>query len=187
MIPIQLGGKPLADFTQPIDMLKDCHRRIEHFFEVLERAVEEFGDRELSGAERHSLEAALRYFRQAAPHHTADEEHSLFPRMRRSHHPAVRAALAELDRLESDHRRAEVLHARIEEAGRRWLEAGRLTPADRDLLRAWLDELATAYAAHIRLEDERVFELASQALNAEELREVGQEMQARRAPAPCRS
>jgi hemerythrin-like domain-containing protein len=184
MIPIQLGGKPLADFAQPIEMLKNCHRRIEHFFEVLERAVEQFGDSPLSEEQQRAVEGALDYFRHAAPNHTADEENSLFPRMRRSRHPAVRAALAELNRLEADHRRAEVLHARIEDAGRRWLESGRLAPTDRDLLRGWLDELATAYAAHIRLEDERVFALALQALDADELREVGQEMQRRRAPAP---
>ena len=36
---------------------------------------------------RVALESALRYFREAAPKHTADEEESLFPRLRQMHLP----------------------------------------------------------------------------------------------------
>jgi len=40
---------------------------------------------------RAALESALRYFREAAPKHTADEEESLFPRMRQKRDPNVEA------------------------------------------------------------------------------------------------
>jgi hypothetical protein len=32
---IQIGAKPDSGFDDPIGMLKDCHRRIEHFLNIL--------------------------------------------------------------------------------------------------------------------------------------------------------
>jgi hypothetical protein len=32
---IQIGAKPDSGFDDPIGMLKDCHRRIEHFLYML--------------------------------------------------------------------------------------------------------------------------------------------------------
>ena len=55
---------------------------------------------------------ALRYFREAAPKHTADEELSLFPRMRACGGAEVEAALDRVAELEADHKRADQLHAK---------------------------------------------------------------------------
>ena len=54
--------------------MSDCHRRIERFLTVLVRVAERGS---LEGEARGAFEAALRYFRDAAPKHTADEEESL--------------------------------------------------------------------------------------------------------------
>jgi hemerythrin-like domain-containing protein len=129
-MPIALGDRPLANFTQPLEMLQDCHRRIEHFLGVLKKVASQFSVGELSDEARRALEVSLTYFAEAAPRHTADEEESLFPRMRTSPDPAVQAALAELDRLEADHRRAEEMHERVEGISRRWLRAGRLADTE---------------------------------------------------------
>ena len=51
------------------------------FMNVLQQ-VAMAADRPLADDARNSLETALRYFREAAPKHTADEEESLFPRLR---------------------------------------------------------------------------------------------------------
>lgn len=32
---MQIGAKPDSGFNDPIGMLKDCHRRIEHFLGIL--------------------------------------------------------------------------------------------------------------------------------------------------------
>lgn len=180
MSPIPLGGRPLADFTQPLQMLHDCHRRIEHFLEVLRKVAEQFGDRELSDEARRALDKSLVYFSEAAPRHTADEEQSLFPRMRTSSLPAVQTALSELDRLEADHREAEGMHARVETLGRHWLRVGRLNDAEVGEFRSLLDELTAIYAAHIRHEEDHVFVIAERALSADDLRSVGEEMRQRR-------
>lgn len=177
---INLGDRPLAGFDEPIAMLKDCHRRIEHFLNVLRVVESRFGAVELPDEGRRALASALDYFAHAAPRHTADEEESLFPRVRRHADSAARAALAELDGLEADHRHCEANHALIDQIGRRWLEIGRLGVDERDRLRAALDETARVYSKHIPIEEERVFPAAAQALGADQVREVGEEMRARR-------
>ena len=41
---VNLGDKPLAGFGEPIEMMKDCHRRIEHFLNVLRKVEGRFGE-----------------------------------------------------------------------------------------------------------------------------------------------
>jgi hemerythrin-like domain-containing protein len=78
---VTIGAKRESDFTDPLGMLSDCHRRVERFLRVLiDVTVQEQGA-ELSTEQQAALEAGLRYFREAAPKHTADEEESLFPRL----------------------------------------------------------------------------------------------------------
>lgn len=110
-------------------MLSDCHRRIEMFLGSLQ-AVAKVIDRPLAGEAREALDTALRYFREAAPKHTADEEESLFPRMRQLRQPAVDSALARVEELESDHRWAAPLHAEVERLGQKCLSGGRLSQAE---------------------------------------------------------
>ncbi len=180
MVGVTIGGKPLAGFDQPIELLKDCHRRIEHFLGVLRKVVELFGQGELTEEGRRALQTALDYFAHAAPRHTADEEQSLFPRLRQSDHAEVRAVMAEMDRLEDDHRAADERHARVEELGRQWLETGSIDDQNREALREQLDALATLYTAHIRLEEDRVFEAAARTMDRVALDAVGSEMRKRR-------
>jgi hemerythrin-like domain-containing protein len=180
MMAVNLGDKPLAGFDQPIELMKDCHRRIEHFLDVLRKVDAQFGDGQLNDQGRRALEASLNYFANFAPRHTADEELSLFPRMRSSQSMHAQAVIAELDRLERDHRRGEACHARIEQLARHWLATGRMDEVQRQSFQAALDELGALYAAHIRLEEQRVFVVASHVLKSEQLREISDEMKQRR-------
>lgn len=177
---VNLGDKPLAGFSEPIEMMKDCHRRIEHFLDVLRQVEIQFGEGKLTDDARRALAASIDYFAKFAPHHTADEEQSLFPRMRRSDNPDARAVMADLDCLEHDHRRCEACHALVDCEVRNWLETSRLQNGQRKRLRAALDELAGIYAAHIQLEEQRVFAVASHVLQSEQVREIGEEMRERR-------
>lgn len=90
-MPVQIGAKAHS-FSDPTGLLSDCHRRIEMFLASLQR-VGEMIDRPLSDDARTALESALRYFRESAPKHTADEEESLFPRLRQMQDPEIEAAL----------------------------------------------------------------------------------------------
>lgn len=177
---VTLGSPPLADFSRPIQFLKDCHRRIEHFLSVMRTLTERSDGGDLDDECRRALEASLKYFREAAPRHTADEEESLFPRLRRSGSAEARQVMAALDRLEADHRTVEAALDRIRELGSIWLKVGHLDKADRSTLKRLLDELAIAYAAHIRLEDEDVFAIAARVLTQHDLCDIGAEMKRRR-------
>lgn len=184
---VNLGDKPLAGFNQPLEMMADCHRRIEHFLGVLKRVEARFGASQLTEDARRALEASLNYFANAAPRHTADEEQSLFPRMRASECSDARVVAMELDRLERDHRWGEANHALVERLVRQWLAMGRIDDQRRKSLQQALDELASMYAAHIQLEEQRVFVLASYMLRPEQLCEIGEEMKRRRSLNGCSS
>ena len=185
-MPVPMGSKGQADFDQPIELMMDCHRRIENFLGVLRRVVDEYRDRELDQQARDALTTSLNYFRQAAPRHTEDEEKSLFPRMRQVDDPKVHEVMTALDRLESDHRKMEAAHARVDEIGRHWLADGKLDSATHAEAETLLGEMAAGYAQHIRLEDEEVFVLASKVLKADALAGVGEEMKQRRIADPGR-
>jgi hemerythrin-like domain-containing protein len=92
-----IGAKRESDFTDPVGMLGDCHRRIVRFLHILvSLAIEESGG-PLSDQQRTLLATSLRYFREAAPKHTADEEESLFPRLRSLYLPGLETVLARIE------------------------------------------------------------------------------------------
>jgi hypothetical protein len=127
-MPVQIGAKA-HHFNDPTGLLSDCHRRIEMFLGSLE-AVATVIDHPPTEDVRRALESALRYFSQAAPKHTADEEQSLFPRLRDSANPEVASALSRLDELEAEHRWADPLHAEVERIGVKYLSEGSLSSRD---------------------------------------------------------
>lgn len=179
---VNLGSTGQPDFDRPIELMMDCHRRIEHFQSVLQRVVDRYGQSgvRLDDEGRRALETALHYFREAAPHHTADEEDSLFPRLRALGRDDLEPILQRAEKLERDHVRANELHGRVDRIGREWLERGWLEASERSLLDADLEELAGLYKAHIALEDEEVFPAANRALDGETLARIGREMAERR-------
>lgn len=179
-MPVILGSAPLAGFDQPIQLLKDCHRRIERFLHALVAVSAARRGGDLSPEERDALRGATEYFRSAAPRHTLDEEESLFPLMRASGDPRVAGALRDLARLESDHDAADQKHAEVNRLVDRWLECGRLDEDSVCRLCLRLGELQAMYRDHIALEDDCVFPLAAAVLTHRQLNRVGDEMARRR-------
>lgn len=137
-------------------------------------------DKPLEQDARSALESALRYFREAAPKHTADEEESLFPRMRKLSDPDTETALSKLDALEDDHRRADSLHAEVEALGQRCLRQGHISAAEAERFRQAVAELASIYKEHIRIEDDLVFPIAGRRLSRAEKAAIAVEMAGRR-------
>jgi hemerythrin-like domain-containing protein len=174
---IKIGQSADHGFDEPLGLLSDCHRRIERFLDVLLQ-IARAGGRPLPQADREALSVSLHYFRAAAPRHTADEEQSLFPRLRAT--PDVRAALETLARLESDHRAADAHHEAVDALGTRWLEQGELSPGDAARLREHLGALRGLYHAHIAVEDHELFPAAARALSPGDLEAIGREMADRR-------
>jgi hemerythrin-like domain-containing protein len=179
-MPITIGKKVESDYSNPLGLLSDCHRRIEQFLGVLIKVISQARGASLNEDQRNGLEVALRYFREAAPKHTRDEEESLFPRMLASSDERGRLAISLLDELNADHLRADAVHAEVEALGSRWLSEGVLPVELTDRLSELLDQLASTYQKHIAVEDQEVFPLAAQILSSADLDAVGREMAARR-------
>jgi hemerythrin-like domain-containing protein len=177
-MPVQIGSKT-SDFSDPTGLMSDCHRRIEMFLNAL-RAGAAFNGRRLTEDERRALDAALRYFREAAPKHNADEEESLFPRLRSVPDPEVHSALADLTRLEEEHRWAAPLHAEVDRLGQRWLLEGRLAADEARTFQSALGKLGSMYRTHIGFEDRILFPLAARVLSPAQSAEIAQEMANRR-------
>jgi len=179
-MPIQIGDKGQSGFDEPLGLLSDCHRRIERFLEALARVANDAGGRPLNADQVQAVEAALAYFREAAPRHTADEEESLFPRLREAANGQVESALAELARLEADHRETCVRHQEVEALFGRWREASGLANVEFARLVAGIHTLKHTYARHIAAEDHEVLPLAARLLSPAELAAIGREMADRR-------
>jgi hemerythrin-like domain-containing protein len=179
-MPVVIGGKPESSFSDPIGLLSDCHRRIERFLSVLDQIADLARGGPLTDEQRKSLDSALTYFRQPATKHTADEEESLFPRLRSVDTPEARAVLEKLEELEKEHAHAEKSHAEVDRLGRAWLSAGSLAPVDAATFSALVTELANLYRRHISIEETEVFTVAARALSKAEREDVGREMAARR-------
>lgn len=175
---MQIGQKPESDFSEPIGMLEDCHKRIRYFLGLLVTLSHAAGTAPLSVADRDSLERSLFYFREAGPRHNADEEQSLFPEMRR--HSEASAVLDSLASLEADHRWADEQHREIEAIGNSWLAAGVLSEGDRGRLQALVQPLLNFYEHHIELEETEIFPAARRILSAAEKVKVGKGMAERR-------
>ncbi|HZT78355.1 MAG TPA: hemerythrin domain-containing protein [Vicinamibacterales bacterium] len=177
---ITIGARPDHGFDEPLGLLSDCHRRIERFLDTLVLTTAAAAGGPLVQQQRADIDAALTYFRTAAPKHTADEEESLFPRLRASHDAAAADALATMARLERDHDVADEHHRAADALLRQWLAADRLDAASLSALRGHLTALQAIYAAHIAIEDRELFPAAGRVLTAEALAAVGREMADRR-------
>lgn len=173
-------GVAASTFTNPIGLMSDCHRRIERFLKVLLIVTQEAEGKPLSLEQRSGLAAALKYFREAAPRHTADEEEDLFPALRRSAQPGVSQILERVQRLETDHKMAAEWHAEVDEAGERWLSQNHLPAEEVSRLKDALLALSTLYQAHIEVEDREIFPLAQQELTKSEKEAMGRRMASRR-------
>jgi iron-sulfur cluster repair protein YtfE (RIC family) len=168
-----LIGEPGApSFDDPLGMLRACHGRIERQLVTLRRLAAHLPGH---GADREAQAAAcaiLRYFDDAAPNHHADEEASVFPRLL-ARAPSARETIAVLERdhhgaFETNWRRLRPLLAAIAAGGRETLPP------------ALVREVCDAYAAHIALENDRLFPQCAETLTAADLAAIGAEMAARR-------
>jgi len=177
-MPVQIGAKA-HHFTDPTGLLSDCHRRIEMFLGTIE-AVARVIDQPPSEDVHQALKSALRYFSESAPKHTADEEESLFPRLRQVANPTVTSALSRLDELEQEHRWADPLHTEVERVGTKYLSQGSLSSQEIERFRTVVRELRSMYEKHIRFEDHVIFPLAAVVLTAEDKSAIADEMAGRR-------
>jgi hemerythrin-like domain-containing protein len=174
---IQIGAKLDSGFDDPLGMLVDCHRRTEHFLGILCVVVERAQGGVLSNEERAAVHASLRYFRVGGKRHNADEEESVFARLRKDSSGDTHD---ELEHLEGDHHAAEVLHTQVESLYERWMQDGCLGAEQIQELSSSAKSLKDLYVEHIEFEERSVFPRAAVLLDKNAIATIGQEFRRRR-------
>jgi len=162
-------------------MLKDCHRRIERFLHVLVVVADRASGRALTAEEKSAVLSAMSYFQQGGKRHTADEEESLFPRLRSKLRAEISAGdFDRIEHLEDDHRLADHLHVTVDALYSAWIAADLLNPEEELTLRSATGEMKGLYEAHIQIEEGVVFPRAAQVLDKESISAMGEEIRLRR-------
>lgn len=177
---LQIGAKPEAGFDDPMGILTDCHKRIREFLKAMVVAARNPPTHCFDEHEHARVEGALRYFRVSGPKHSADEEESLFPRMRQLNSPTINAALDIVGRIEEEHRYAEAKQLEVAQLFQSWVEHGSIPEPDHARLNAILSELNAHYDQHIATEERDIFPAAAAALSPADEEAIGKEMASRR-------
>ena len=169
--------QPAPGFDQPVAALVACHERIAKQLAILERLPAHMHAHGADAEAQRAATGVIRYFDTSAPHHHADEEVDLFPRM------ATRA-------IEGDVRTVSVLTSELREEHVAMDEAWeRLRPSVAAIAAGNSAEVdATNFIAryrdHMAREESDLFPLAKKLLMAEDLRAMGEAMAARRGLSP---
>jgi hemerythrin-like domain-containing protein len=166
-----LHPAPAPSFDDPLGMLLACHTRMRRQLLTLTRLPGHLAANGVDAEARAAANAILRYFDQAAPHHHADEDASVLPRVAQRAPNLARLVAA----IEADHK----------DLVRRWrkvrpllsgIAAGRNTGLPPALVR----ETCDAYLSHLDQEERRLIPVARECLDADALADIGREFAARR-------
>jgi hemerythrin-like domain-containing protein len=166
-----IGDREAASFDDPVGMLRACHGRIERQLVTLERLARHLP---IHGADDNARSAArglLRYFDNAAPHHHADEEASVFPRLL-ARTSEARELVA---RLGAQHEHLDACWRKL-----RPLMSGIASGQRANLPPALALEFAQRYGEHVAHENEALLPLCGERLTRNDLDAIGAEMAARR-------
>jgi hemerythrin-like domain-containing protein len=166
----------IADFGQPLQLLKACHERIQNQCDTLRRLCVHMP---VHGSDAQAQQAAsnvMRYFDSAGRHHHEDEEQDIFPRM---------AACAKGENLERVALLTDQLKRDHDEMTRSWLDLresleqiahGGAEPLDEQEVNRFCD----LYSAHIAFEEANLLPLAQLLLDDAAFAAIGKAMAVRR-------
>jgi hemerythrin-like domain-containing protein len=171
-----LSDASAPSFDDPLGMLRACHGRIARQLATLERLQRHLPENGCDADARAAARAILRYFDSAAPNHHADEEASLFPRLKTALPGRADALIADLER---EHQALAMNWRRL-----RPLLAGIAGGACANLSPRQVAAVRAAYDAHIAKEESALIPLAAGTFDAATLAAIGREMAARRGVEP---
>lgn len=170
---IQIGHSP-ATIGTPVEHLMACHRRIEERLATLQRAGASLVSDPHAALE--AIRKSVLFLDSSGALHTADEEESLFPRLRPHLTPAESRFL---DELETQHQAAESVFAELKRVAIELSAAGHSPPLESQFQQL-AARLSALYLPHIQSEDEILTPLARRTLTEDQLRAISEEMKARR-------
>lgn len=171
-----LRRKPQELPTDVIDMLFACHERIRRMARLAERLSTAFD----SPAEevQEAASALGGYFRNALPHHVADEDLSIRPRLHEIELPEeVRDALSDMS---AQHEEIDQLVADLLPLWDALVRDGSRLPAMPALMAASSSRLRELLDTHLYVEEETVFPAMRKYLSSESEAVILREMRQRR-------
>lgn len=176
-LAVQTDVRLDCEFDDPIGVLKDCHRKIKRSLHVLWVIADRAAGRELTGEEITAVRSAMDCLRVEVTRHTADEEQSLFPRLRGE---TISGDSEELGVLEDNRRQADRLHAIVHSLYSAWISARALRPESQLRLLSCTETLKRLTEQHIQVEEQIVFPRAQQVLDGQTFAVMEREFRDRR-------
>ena len=173
---IKIGTSAPAVEHDAVDMLLACHQRIRNFTGIAVRLAEGAGAStpEIANA----AEAVHRYYSVALPLHEADENESVYPRLRqRLTDPAEAASL---QAMVDQHGPIDAVVAELLPRWEGLRTAPERLPSFSEEIRWNAARLQDLWREHLALEEEIVFPLIRTRLTPDDLRAIHREMKQRR-------
>ncbi|QHB17817.1 hemerythrin domain-containing protein [Mannheimia pernigra] len=166
----QLEPQEFASWSEPIDMLYACHRKVKNFCKQLQILPDYLEKNGINQAVKNDVQQIVNYFNISAPLHHQDEEDDFFPELIKVQ-PKAQTDVDELERQHVHlHKNWDDLSAQLED-----LLKGKRENVDRDLIKAFV----AGYGVHIAIE-EPLFELGREHLAEDKLSAIGKIMADRR-------
>lgn len=162
----------------PVDLLLACHSRIRNFTAIAER-IAAVGHNAAPAEVANAAEAVHRYYTVALPLHEADENETVYPRLRDAMTAAGAPAEA-VEQMVEQHGPIDDLIAQLVPLWQRLQSAPEQLPAVAADMTAQCARLRQLWDQHLALEEETVFPAIRRYLDAAALNEMREEMRARR-------
>lgn len=159
------------DFSDPLGLLRACHKRILGFCDLLLKLVDHI---ETDGVDDEAVSAALavvRYFSTAGKLHHQDEELDIFPRLE-----VTSMSLAELiNNLKQQHRSQDALWEKLQPLLEQPASIG-----DMDSFRNLARAFVSSEREHVNRENEQLLGVAARIISDEDQKKIGKAMAERR-------
>jgi iron-sulfur cluster repair protein YtfE (RIC family) len=175
MLTLRKRAEPVKA-PDAVDLLRECHDRIRRFTRMAEWLADA-GDAPHT-AVKETAEAVLRYFTEALPRHSADEEQSIAPRLLATRAPIeLREAVAAMTR---QHEPIEQTLAALAPLWRQVAATPASLPACAAQMERHVNQLKALWDPHLHLEETLIFPAIRARLSPAALEEILKEMRARR-------
>lgn len=169
-----LAGAP--DFDQPIAVLKHCHDKIRKNLQTLQKLPAHLQAHGADPEAQKAAAAVLRYFRDAAPNHHADEEEDLLPMLQQTAKGEDRQLLDTLQpQILDEHKQMDLIWIKLAAQLDAIVSAQAATLAEHDA-----EQFAALYAAHMEKEEGNIAPMAKRLFSEAQMQQLGNAMRRRR-------
>jgi len=159
------------DFSDPLGLLRACHKNILAFCDQLEELSQKIESGPIGFEIAGSASKIYRYFKTSGKHHHQDEEIELFPILNRT---SLKLA-DRVNRAKQEHGHQDQLWATIAP-----LLANPVSINDGVAFATTAREFIESQRTHIAFEEEELFEIAQHLIGQADLEKIGRKMAERR-------